>query len=327
MVSEFAASAARNYTGTKAKGEAPKRFLKAFIPYLGLIFILVFFDTVNHGRLLAPRNFMPLVNQIFYTAIGACGMAFVIAQGNLDFSMGAVAGFAAALAARAAGIDPLLAAPVALLVGLVVGAVNGIVHAILNVPSFIATLAMSFMLGGLVLQVLDSGNIGLPLSMLSWDNTLLKLGTLIVLLAVGAIAFEFTRFGKHSKAIGSRIDTAIQSGVAVRKMKILSFMATGLTAGIVGFFAVVRSGTATAITGGGLEMDALNALLLGGMPISGGANSKFRSVFIGSVMVAILVNGMTMWGLGTLVQQLVKGVIFIVAVALSFDRTNTAVIK
>lgn len=74
-------------------------------------------------------------------------------------------------------------------------------------------------------------------------------------------------------------------------------------------------------------MNVLLAIVLGGMPLSGGANSKVRAVILGSAMLAFLMNGLVIWGLNDLVQQGVKGAIFLIAVGLSFERGNIAVIK
>lgn len=316
----------------KPRGATPAEWwrdnAKSIIPYAGLLLVLVFFETISGGRLLAARNLRAIVNEGFMIIIGASGMIFCIAQGNLDFSMGAAMGISCCLAARAAAIHPLLAIPVAVAAGLVIGMANGYIHAWWGINSFIATLAMQFVLKGSVLLVLaGDGSIAAPLSMLTWDSFPLKLIVIVAVCVVAYVVFELTRLGKYSKALGSRLEAAEQSGVPVKAVKLSGFLICGGLAGFLAFFSLVRTGTASTGTGLNLEMNALNALLLGGMPLTGGASSKYRCVVVGSITMAILSNGMTMLGVDTYVQQLVRGIIFLAAVSATFDRKNMAVIK
>jgi len=101
----------------------------------------------------------------------------------------------------------------------------------------------------------------------------------------------------------------------------------GMICGLIGFFTLVRACTASSKTGDAFEFDVLLAVLFGGMPLSGGWEVRFRSAVVGSIAMAILKSGMSLIGIDGLVQQIVQGVILIIAVALSFDRKNAGVIK
>lgn len=298
-----------------------------FIPFIGLILIILFFQFVSRGQLLTIRNSMAIINQLFSIALGATGAAFVMAQGNVDLSMGAIVGITAALAARAAGLNILLILPVALLVGALIGVINGFFHAYLNLQSLISTLAMSFVLRGLTVQILGEGSLGVSSDILKIDNIYVKLAVLFIVLSAGFISFEYTTIGKRSKAIGSQIEVAKRSGVNIRGVKVTAFVLTGMASGLVGFFSIVRTCTVSTSTGNFFEFDVLSALLVGGMPFMGGANAKFRSVLIGSLIMAVLSIGMTLWGLDMKNQLLIKGIIFLIAVSLTFDRRNTSVIQ
>lgn len=98
-----------------------------------------------------------------------------------------------------------------------------------------------------------------------------------------------------------------QSGVRVKLVQYGSYVFTGLASGLVAFFFLIRSGAANIGTASNLEFNALQALMLGGVLITGGSSVKFRSAVIGSITMAALANGMTMWGVETLTQQLIKG--------------------
>ena len=298
-----------------------------FLPYIGLIAIILFFQIVSEGKLLTMRNASALTNEIFNILIGACGLAFLLSQNCIDFSIGANVAISCAFAARAAAINPLLALPVGILVGVLIGSINGFLHAKLRVDAFFATLAVSFVLRGAVFFILDGGSLSAPYSMLDWDSVVTRFIVMIVIVIIGYMVFEKSRLGKQCKAIGSNLEAARQSGVNVGRIKMTGFMIAGGLAGLVAFFGLIHSATASSSTGQGFEVNALNALLIGGMPLTGGSTAKFRSALIGSIMMAVISNGMTMWGLGVSTQQVVRGVIFLFAITLTLDRKNLAVIK
>lgn len=304
-----------------------KEMMQNYLPFFGLVIVVVFFQIVSRGRLLSAGNMGPLINEVFQLILGTTAMTFLLSQGCMDFSIGATVALSAAIGAKAAGVNPFLMLPTAILVGGLVGLVNGFVHGILKVTSFIATLAVSFVTSGLVIWVLGSGSVSIPYGMLEWDSVWLRILVMALFLAGGYLVFEKSRIGKESKIVGANPEFARQSGISVAKVKIRGFVVMGAVAGVVAFFALIRSATASSSTGAGFEVNTLNALLIGGMPLTGGATAKFRSAVIGSLIMAVLAIGMNMWGLGVLAQQVVKGFVFLFAISMTFDRKNAAVIK
>lgn len=303
------------------------RYLKAITPFLGLLAVILFFQVFSDGRLLTARNLKTLLNELFFITIGAVGYAFLMSQGNLDFSIGSNMAVSCAVGAMVAQSNPLMALPAGILVGTLIGSINGLLYARLRISSFIATLAMQFILSGFVIIILKSGVIAAPLEMIAWNTIPLKLGVMLAVLAAGFVVFAFTEFGKIGRAVGSCEEAARLSGVNVTLVKFLPFAITGALVGMLSFFSLIRTGTASNHTGDDLLMDVLNAVLLGGMPLSGGASTKYRAVVIGSLTMTILANGMAMLGMGSFDRQLIKGVVFLVAIALSFDRRNVIVNK
>lgn len=297
------------------------------IPFVGMVLVVVFFEIVSGGKIFSAINAPVLLDEIFSIAIGSAGVLFLMSQGSLDFSLGAIVGFAGAVAAIASKSNLALTLPVALLVGAAVGFLNGWIHAKFHVQSFITTLAMSFILQGLTTVVLGSGSVGVSFKLSVIDVAPVKLAVLLVVFAVVFYLFEYTRFGKECRAIGSQEEAARQSGVDVFKVKVLSFITSGLACGLVGFFSIVHACTASYDTGSGFQVDVLNAVLIGGLSLTGGCSSKFCTVVIGSIIMGVIANGMTLWGIDAMTQQLVKGVIFILAVAISFDRKSATVIQ
>lgn len=310
----------------KENSDERKQLLLTSVPVIVLIVLVIFFEIVSNGRLLSRMNIDALLNSMFSIALGAAGVSFLMAQGNLDFSMGGIVGLAAALSGFAAWIHPVLSVLVGVGVGAACGLLNGVIHAKFKVSSIITTLSTAFIFRGIQGTLITTGAVSLPASMMFLENTELKVALMAVAFIAGGIFYTRTRVGKYCKAIGSREEASFQSGIKVNKYKIGCFVLSGSVAGLVGFFYLVRAASASANTGSGFEFDVLLAMLLGGMPISGGSSARFRSVIIGSLIMTILSNGMILWGLDSVLQQFIRGIIFLVSVSISFDRRNLTTI-
>ncbi len=297
------------------------------VPYAGFIILLIFFQIVTKGALFSARNFSLLVNNAFTIVIACSALVFLMAQGDMDLSTGKIMAISAIAGAYAAKLNPFLAIPACILVGIVLGIINGLISVCLHLPSFLATLIMSFFLGGLVQTILYGGGMRVPSIMMDWDSTTLRVITLIVVVLVSMLVFERTKMGKYSKAMGGSPIVAKVSGVHTARMKIAAFAITGGVGGMMAVYSLMYSGAATSATGANYEFNALIALLLGSMSITGGPGAKYRSAIIGSLSMAVLTNGMSLWGVDTYYQQLVRGVIFLIVIMISFDRKNVKVIK
>ena len=147
------------------------------------------------------------------------------------------------------------------------------------------------------------------------------------MLVIGFIAFRFTKFGMYLRAIGAGEKAAKFAGIRTDRMKFLIYMLAGAITGFAAFINVIKVGSVTASGGNQLETQILIALVLGGMPISGGAKARFQNVIIGSLLYIVLNSGLTMMGLTTQTMQLIQGIIFLVFVALFADRQSLQVIK
>jgi ribose transport system permease protein len=301
--------------------------VKRFIPYIGLISIIIIFSLITSGRILRLANLKLIFNQAIVLMIGCIGVTFVMCQGSLDLSQGSLLGFVVAIAAVFAARYTVLAFPFALLTGILVGLTSGVLFAYLKIPSFIVTLCMLFILRGLTVIITKSGSIPIPFSMIGLDNYALKVPILMAIIAISVYSFNYTRIGKHLRAIGSGETAAKFSGVAVDRMKLLAFVIAGLLCGICGFLSLIRTGAADSKTGLLFEIDILTALVVGGMPLTGGSNAKIQSAIIGALILTILTNGMVLVGVKTELQQTIKGLVFLGAVYLSFEREDIAFIK
>ncbi len=300
---------------------------KTIFPYLGLLGVIVFFQVYSGGRVLSVTNFKAIISECFFIIIGVTGYIFIMAQGNLDFSIGSVMGLCCATAAVGAGIHPLLSVPFAIIPGIMAGYLNGFVHVKLKIGSLIGTMSVQYIINGILVLALAGGSLTAPIGMLKWNTMTVKFIVIIIVLSAGFYVFRYTAYGKRCRAIGSCMEAAKQSGVKVGKLKITAFMTAGALSGLLGFFSLIRTGTSTVLTGSELFMNVLCAALLGGIPLSGGSGTKFSSAVIGSLTMAFLTNGMVLMGLSTYDKQLIKGIVFLITIAISFDRKNLVVIK
>ncbi len=303
-----------------------KKILRNYFSFIGLIIVAVVFEVLTEGDLFESRNLVNIFNNFFSIGLGAMGVVFLMSLGELDLSVGATAGLAAALAAYAARANLALILPVAIAAGLMIGLLNGVIISKFKVESFIGTLAMSFIARGITTWLLN-GSVGIPISQNFFDQNSIKITVFVFFLVVLFLLFEFMPFGKRCRAIGSSSNAARQAGVTVEKTKILAFVISGLMCGLVGFFSLVRTCTASSQTGNAFEFDVLLAVLFGGMPLTGGWPVKFRSAVIGSIAMAIMKNGMSIMGIDGLMQQIVEGVILIIIVVIAFDRKSAGIIK
>lgn len=297
------------------------------VPFLGLILVIIFFQIATKGKLLSPSNYKAFSNYAFQMVIPACGAVFLMSQGQIDFSMAGSVCVCCILAAKASYINPWLAPIVAALVGITLGAINGSAHVFLGVPSFVATIATSFMYGGLASALLGGGAITSDFALKKADTLVVKYGIIALFLIVTWFVMSYTPYGKHCKAIGAKEEVAHQSGVKVWKEKLIAFLICGFSCGVMASFILFRTCSASTSSGGSTQLNAVLALLLGGIPFSGGWSSKFRCVLIGSMLMAVVTSGLILMNISPNTQQIIKGILFVIAVAISFDRKNTAVIK
>lgn len=288
-------------------------------PFLGLVFVIVFFSIVTDGKLTNSKNITRIITQSLPMFIGTIGASFVFSQNILDMSMGSVLGLAAVSAAYASQVDPMLSIIAALVVGIAIGYLNGYLHGVLKINPLIATMAVSFIIRGMLQPICDYGSVGLSTVVVNWNNNTLKTSIVLVVFIFAYVLFEYTGLGKKCKIVGSSEIAATQSGINVKKIKITGYVITGLAAGLAGFLTVLRSGAALPATGNLFEFDVVIALVLGGMPITGGSESKIRSALIGTLILTILTNGMTIWGIEEYPQQITKGLIFLIVLAISFS--------
>jgi ribose transport system permease protein len=245
--------------------------LKALVPYLGLIAIILIFSIASGNELLSSRNIKVIINQMLIIMIGALGSSFVLAIGKLDFSLGSLVGVTATvgcLVSKSFGILPALLA--VLVIGALTGVLIGGLHALFQLNPFIISITILFMYRGLTWILNKDSSIALPFSMYQYDKLSYRVVIALLVFVIVYILFNKTKFGKYCKAVGSGEMAALQSGVPVNQVKVIAYSISGLFGGLCGLLSLIKSGTSFTTTGQMFETEVLIALVLGGMPLSGG---------------------------------------------------------
>lgn len=307
------------------KKAARKQLIGKFIPYLGLVFLFIFFTIVTKGLFVSGANLKNMIEQCFTMCIIAVGAAFVYAQGNMDFSIGAACGVAQMVGGMLMvnkGWPMPMAMVMTLLVPIASCCLVSLISVVFKVPVFIGSMCVRALLTGLLTIGVARTEIRIPIGEYPiMNNTIFRAIVLLVIVAVGVYLFHFTRVGKQAKAIGGNRNTARQAGVKIVKQQFLAYILLGVCVGIAAMFQMFRSSTVTMNSGSGIEFNIMLAVVLGGFPMTGGDKATLPAAVIGAISATLLVNGLAMWGLDPNIVNGVKGAIFIVMIGLSYDRS------
>ncbi len=291
------------------------------VPFIALIVIFTFFAIASKGKTFAPDNLLRLVDQSAITILLGLGMLFVVAQGSIDLSVGvnlALSGVIGTYVANIVGGWAFI--PACLIVGLVIGVFNGVMVARFKVNSFMLTISMLIGVRGIVNFIQESlmkttgfGSQNLPQSMLFLGDSTVRLIIFIVVLALMAYLFEFTKLGRYGKAIGENETVAKNVGIPVTLMKILAFSISGILAGLGGVFTVAQLGSTNQTMGVFREMQTAMSVFLGGVLVTGGASAKIYKVVLGSISITLIVNGLAIIGKAeSHISQTVEGFILLI---------------
>ena len=324
-----------------APAQAPDvlKLLGRFAPVIFLLVLMLIFALLE-PRFLHPINLFNVMRQISITGLIAIGMTFVILTAGIDLSVGsilALAGLVAASVAKgglsdrftvgaiqeAAGHGWPLALLAALGVGLACGFVQGLAITRLKVPPFVVTLGGLSAFRGAALLFAGGG----PISGFSADYTWWGQGKVgpvpvpvIIFLAFAVLAhvvLRYTRFGRHVYAVGGNPEAARLAGLNVGRITLSVYVIIGFFAGLAGFVLSARLNSAEAVAGIGYELTVIASVVIGGTSLFGGTGSVFGTV-IGSILIGTLINGLVLMNVSTYIQQIIIGVIIVLAVA--FDQ-------
>ncbi|MBP2033510.1 ribose transport system permease protein [Clostridium algifaecis] len=287
---------------------------------LALIALCILISIVS-PRFLTISNISNVLTQVSVNAIIAIGMTFVILTGGIDLSVGsilAICGAVSAVIVNSTG-SIFLAVTIPIIIGAAIGLFNGFFISKCRLQAFVATLATMTIFRGLT-YVYTNGN---PVSSLTntYNNIAnAKIGIIplpvIFTIIITIIAYYFlnkTRFGRHLYAVGGNEDSARLSGIKTIKIKTIVYVVCGAAAGLSGIIATSRIGSASPNAGTGFELDAIASVVIGGTSLLGGEGSVLGTI-IGALIIGVLNNGLNLLNVSPFYQQIVKGVVILLAV-------------
>jgi len=273
----------------------------------------VFFSTANLWNVLVQASVAGTI---------AVGMTFVIATGGIDLAVGSVMAAAAIIGghyvASAGSAAFMLATVVA---AVVLGAINGIAVAWLRIVPFVATLAMLAAARGIAHLISHQTPVGLyQLDALTRVGTQRVLGipipaiAFLVVVALGWLVLNRTRYGRHVIAVGGNREAARIAGIRVRPIVFSVYVVVGLCTGIASVLQTGQLASASPVVGLGLELDAIAAVVIGGTSLAGGRCTMIGT-FFGVITFALVFNLLTLENVESQIQQILRGVIILGAVA------------
>jgi len=295
---------------------------------IALAMFIIFSLTADHFFTL--QNMQNILRQVSITAVVAIGMTLVILIGGIDLSVGAVVLFSAAVMNSLLFNEVMPAVP-AIIVGLaaaaLVGFINGFGVVKAGISPVIVTLGTMVMIRGLGQMILWINNSWLwvrhPIFTFVKTESILIIPVpaviMIVLYIIASVAMQKTPFGRHIYAIGGNARAAELCGIPVNRTKILVYMLTAFFAGIGGFMMSARLSAISPGVGLGLEFEAITAVILGGTSLSGGVG-RVEKTLLGAIIVAMILNYMTIKGISPYYQRAVTG--FIILAAAILDRLS-----
>jgi len=301
--------------------------LRSFMPLIGFVVLVLIFAILTKGKIIQPRNLKLMLSQVYVLMIAATGVWMVMTVGGLDFSQGAILGLASIVFCEFSKYNIILGIILAILAGALMGAVNGLFHVKFKIASFIVTICTMYLFRGLCKFITTNGPIPASLNVLSLNQTWFKVLMTLIVLILGLVVIKYTRFGYDLKAIGAGEIAARFSGCRPDLLKFLVFVLAGAITGFASFINVIKVGSITGTAGSMLEIQLLISLVLGGMPINGGSKARFSNIIVGTLTYSVLEKSLPMVFSVSATQQLVKGIIFLIVVALTIDHESLKVIK
>jgi len=287
------------------------------LPILLYVLALIGVFSVITSGFLSVKNFENISRQITTVGIVSIGMTLIILTGGIDLSVGAILSFAINIGGQGVvqGWPIWVVYPFMILLGLGLGWINGFLITRINVPALIITLGTMNIYRGTIM-VITKGKYITPIP--SYYNFIGTGYVPFIILALVLVVFIFitltTRFGRNLFAIGGSEQSAIYSGVPVRRYKMIVYVISGFLSALAGMILVGKSGFIQPQAGIGYELNAIAAVVIGGTSIFGGSGT-ILGTFLGSVLIGLILAGLTMLAVNPYWIGLITGILIILAIA------------
>jgi putative xylitol transport system permease protein len=322
---------------TAAASQTLKRIARDYGIYLAFIILIVALSFAN-PYFLTKSNISNVLLQTSINGVLAFGMTFVIITGGIDLSVGSVVALAGIVSASFATSSPQAMVPggpypvyvaltIGVLVGVASGAVIGPIVARFKVPAFVATLGMLSAARGLTLIYAGGRPVPALTPAFRWigNGSLYGVPAPVVIFAAAFLLSWFvlsrTRFGRYVYAVGGNARAARTSGINVVRVRFAVYVICGGFAGVAGMLLAARTGSALTQAGIGYELDAIAAVVIGGISLSGGVG-RMTGALIGALIIGVMNNGLDLMGIESYYQQVLKGMLIVGAVMLDQRRNQ-----
>jgi ribose transport system permease protein len=297
-----------------------------------LVFLILLSIVIS---ILAPRflrieNFAVITRQASFVAIVSLGQMTALIAGVIDLSVGATAGLAgicAAMLMHHTSINPYLAILAGVLSGALVGLINGTLVTRLRLNPFIVTLSMAFVISGAILVLTGGWAIPNMPKNIEWIGRgslgPVPVPTIIAIVVAALLAFMLNRtfIGRHIFAIGGNKEAANLVGIRVNAITTLVYVISGSLSALAGVMMLARLASGQPTVGEGWLLPSFAAPILGGAALTGGAGSALGTL-VGATIMAVIQNGIVMTGLSVYWENVVVGLVLILAIIMDSLRTR-----
>lgn len=298
---------------------------------IAALIILIVFVSVLNPAFLQVNNLLNLMRQLIINGFIALGMTFVILTGGIDLSVGSTLAFTSAIFAGLLqnGMNTGLAILITLALGLALGLLNGLLITKGKLAPFIVTLATMTIFRGLTLVYMDGRPISGPKDNFAFQflgkgqvfGIPFQVILFLIVYIILSTLLNKTSHGRKIFAVGGNEKASFISGIKIDKVKVLVYVISALMAVVSGLVLTSRLNSAQPTAGSAYEMDAIAAVVLGGTSMTGGSGS-LTGTLIGILILGVLNNGLNLLGVSSFYQQIVKGVVILIAVLIDRKRNK-----
>jgi ribose/xylose/arabinose/galactoside ABC-type transport system permease subunit len=287
---------------------------------LAILVVLVVILSVTTPSFRTVGNMVNILKQVSIIGIISCGMTLVVISGCLDLSVGSVFSLLNVIIISLQQRSNMLAVAVALIVAILIGLFNGVIITAFDMNSIIVTLGSLSLIGGLALLYTNGAIIhGISdtwFSVIGKDRVFgIPIHVLVFLFV--AILYQLllsgTSLGKKIRYVGVNPEAARIAGIRTGKIRTLTFIISSLSVAVAAIIYSSRMVTGSPVTGVGYEFSAITALVVGGISLRGGSGSIFGTI-IGVLILAVIVNALTLYNVPYGLQNIVKGFLIIIAI-------------
>lgn len=317
---------------TRSVGTAKWSILLSKFGVYSIVLVFILFGTLISNKFLSTNNFMNIIEAVALLGIVASGVAFVTYSGHFaDMSVPVIMAFSGLMAVETIKFGIVISIISGILGGLLIGFVNAMVVGKLKANPIIWTLAVSFVTNGFIRWLysgkqiypdVKGGETQAAATFINLARTYVfgKIPLMVLIMALmmiaGQIILSKTKFGQQLKMVGSSIQVAKMTGINVPKTVGIAFMLSALSASIGGIFLASLAKVGAYYNGEGYDFNAVTAIVIGGMTLAGG-RGNIIGVLGGVFTIGLISNIMTLIGVDTFSQKIVKGVIFILVVGIN----------